>query len=461
MLKYEIDRFKTPYLSIIDINKKDGFLILETKNGPIKIDADNLNLDEISSFIKELMIPNKLNSEKFLNSPAYIFDMLKDLDDLGIIRDYDLTIKFKSIKDFFEKINKSITSLRELLNDKIKNDLIYLNELIQNECRTNFQSIYDQERFSIISAILHINYLNKFAFLSYKSLSYIIRSVLENSNTKNLKNEIIDLLSSNIYSTVDCFNHIDCFISIIKCIAENDDHFIMPKHQISNDSISGNNLMLDVEQYIIYCLNAVGENKIINDFKESSDISLSIAQNWYLNQYFMTKKYIETITPALSLSINNEIKKYLYQYYNEEIGHEKYEYKNCLSLGLSEEIISNSIPIPFYTLFMDILSYISSTNFIGYITAICLTEGLNDNNQSVSNMFFNTPSIGNLLRTVGNDHDELNEEYNHRNIPRFLSSFIDVVSSNEKKQVFNYIRILLEISYRANDALYNISISKK
>ena len=76
-------------------------------------------------------------------------------------------------------------------------------------------------------------------------------------------------------------------------------------------------------------------------------------------------------------------------------------------------------------------------------------------------MFFNNKEIGDLLSKVGNDHDELNEESNHKNIPRLLAAFLGKLDAKTTDQAFRFLRILLEISYRANEQLCKVALSSQ
>jgi hypothetical protein len=177
----------------------------------------------------------------------------------------------------------------------------------------------------------------------------------------------------------------------------------------------------------------------------------------YAQEYYITDRFVDLISPAISQRLPRPLKKLARRYYMEEAGHELYELKTCKALGMSETELHSSLPTPFGQLVCDIYTYLASKELVAYFAAATITEGLPGqvnllNELSASNN--RTP----LFNKTSRKHESLNEKLGHQYISRIMLAEVGELGVEEQQVAANAYALLLDLNIRAWEQLYEFHV---
>src|SRR5262249_14368619 len=142
-----------------------------------------------------------------------------------------------------------------------------------------------------------------------------------------------------------------------------------------------------------------------------------------------------------------------FRYYDEEVGHERFERDTCLSLGVQQSELDETLPLPLHTAFVDTFTLCAMQEPVAYLLSIFVTEGL-----------FGAPSDVNVrladlvdsvrFREVSRRHEHLNDELNHPSLTRLALNDIHSVDSSLMRRAIQFLRYFVELNWRAWDDLF-------
>jgi hypothetical protein len=120
---------------------------------------------------------------------------------------------------------------------------------------------------------------------------------------------------------------------------------------------------------------AAGPPKLIG--KQWSKIAARrIAQGIHLQQYYVSLRYVDSVLPAARLCYQTELRRLVWRYLQEELGHEQYEMDACRSLGLSEDDVRSNVALPAFSAFHRVIACTSGADVLSWMLSIPLAEGL-------------------------------------------------------------------------------------
>jgi len=446
MEKYSVKRFKSPCISFTNLDLHNKGVTINLPNGNFLIETGHKNNHQLYDHLQDL---RNVESSQWRSSS----DLIEALDKIGAIKDVVPPITSSFFWHELIPIQKEYDHILAYINDpsllstlikKITVDSLHFVDTL------DFNLTFTQQLL-----LTHLHYLKQFSPLAYHAVAYLMlanNAPYSNYRTK-YHTEIHTLLLTNAYSSEESLHQISAFKCLLQDHISGNSGFSTPKFTPSTDLLTGNNIVLEAEAYISSALELSSGNSLAS-FIQSDDFTIQAAQQWYLSQYVVTKRYVSSITPILSRNINASLKNKLFRYYLEEIGHEKYEYENCRGLDLSKLEIEEYQPLAYHTLFIDLLTYIASVDTLAYILCLYLAEGLDDDTDTISELIYQSPVSYSKLHHLGNEHDTLNDDYQHRGLPRVLGSYIDIITPDQIQRSFGLLRLLLEVSMRAGSSIY-------
>jgi hypothetical protein len=215
---------------------------------------------------------------------------------------------------------------------------------------------------------------------------------------------------------------------------------------------SGIDFMFDVERVVAEVSSKIGTPRYLAAVS-ASDAPRVLAQGCYLQEYHVTYRFVEILTPMMAKRLATPLRKRMFKYYAEEVGHEAFEYASCRNLGLDHEQIVGSEPLPLHAAYVDTFTYLAETSPVGYFVSLFITEGL----------LGVTPPLDPALRRLTGEaerfdesagrHATLNEEYNHTSLSRLFMADVASISEAAQEAAMRFMLFLLELNYRAWDDL--------
>lgn len=184
---------------------------------------------------------------------------------------------------------------------------------------------------------------------------------------------------------------------------------------------SGTNLALRLERWAKDSLEGFGPAKFAAALRTNEHgAQRTLIQAVYAQEYYVTERFIDLVSNAMSQRLPHPLKKLLRRYYSEEMGHESYELRTCLALGLDEDEIHGSIPTPFAQLLCDTYTWLAGNHIIAYAAAATITEGLPGQPNLINEAVANSGIFAEEVNENSRKHEMLNEKLFHPYISRLL-----------------------------------------
>jgi len=212
---------------------------------------------------------------------------------------------------------------------------------------------------------------------------------------------------------------------------------------------SGSAFALLAEEVVKDTLLKLGASRYLQMARWIKDSHHPLIRGTYVEQYHVTRRFVEIVTPLLSMRLAPGLRALMFRYFFEEYGHEKFERDACLALGISEEALEASTPLPLTTAFVDILTLLSGKDPLGFMAAVSATEGLHGQDFKISDLL----PLPDELRRATSRHDSLNAELNHASIPRLALTQVDMVTADSQVRALNHLVFILELNHLCWDSL--------
>jgi len=181
----------------------------------------------------------------------------------------------------------------------------------------------------------------------------------------------------------------------------------------------------------------------------------------YIEQYHVTRRFVEIIAPLLSRRLSPQLRRTMFQYYSEEIGHEALESTTCEALGVSQRALDLAVPLPLHFAFVDALTVVAELDPIASFAAIMVIEGVFGEPPRMSLRLASVGEANPAFRSVAQEHDELNDTLNHNSIARDCFEHVSAVSPPRQLNALRRILFLLELNHRAWNGIAEFYGSQK
>ena len=180
---------------------------------------------------------------------------------------------------------------------------------------------------------------------------------------------------------------------------------------------------------------------------DSTEIS-PLVQGLYVEQYHVTDRFVEIVAPLMTKRFPRAVRSRLFQYFQEEYGHEAYELATCVALGLDEGDVRRSVPLPLTTLYVDAYTVIARQRPVALFAALMVTEGLLGQQSPVhtrlAELVENTARAG----STASRHTDLNDELNHASLSRLFLADVPSVSPADQRYSLEAALFILEANFR-------------
>ena len=223
-----------------------------------------------------------------------------------------------------------------------------------------------------------------------------------------------------------------------------------PTPQIPTLSLlSGLEFMRQVEILSRETLVNWGENPYVTALEALNDSYSPLIAGPFIEQYHVTRRFVEIVAPLLSKRLSVPLRKMVFRYFSEEVGHEELESTTCEAMGISPRALDRAVPLPLHFAFVDALTVVAEHDALTSFASIMVIEGIFGEPPKMSLRLAAVARKNPTFREISGDHDELNETLNHNSISRDAFEHIAAVSPEAQRRVMRRILFLLELNHRA------------
>ncbi|WP_133815560.1 iron-containing redox enzyme family protein [Photorhabdus tasmaniensis] len=223
---------------------------------------------------------------------------------------------------------------------------------------------------------------------------------------------------------------------------------------------SGTNLALRLERWAKDSLESFGPAKFAPALRTNEHgAQQTLIQAVYAQEYYITERFIDLVSNAMALRLPRPLKRLLRRYYSEEMGHESYELRTCLALGLDEDEIHSAIPTPCAQLLCDTYTWLAGNHVIAYAAAATITEGLPGQPNIINEAVANSGVFAEEVNENSRKHEALNEKLFHPYISRLLLAECGEQSVKTQQIARDCYGLLLEMTWRTWEELEKLHVT--
>jgi hypothetical protein len=253
----------------------------------------------------------------------------------------------------------------------------------------------------------------------------------------------------DIFDSIIIFSH----LCVLASNGDKDTRFVFNRREAeSYTNTSGFDFILVCEKSIRSALAVIPETGLAKALSTSDGLP-EIARQFIVQEYHITKRFVEIIAPLLSKRTPRRLRKLIFQYFREEVGHEEFELRSCVLLGVSEAEVLSMRPMPLHRLYVDALTVFARICPEALLACVMITEGLLGDSPVTIDRIANSKGLNEKTRRALRKHTEVNLLLNHSSLSRHFFSNIKWLKPIQQVRTLSAIEYMLELNYRAIEAL--------
>jgi len=272
--------------------------------------------------------------------------------------------------------------------------------------------------------------------------------------------DLVTELSNGLYSVRDLLAELNALARILVWTIADDAATVCTAPSGRRRTTSGVNFMLEAERLTSKALRDLGPSRYLTASADST-ISDRLVKGVYIEEYHVTRRFVEIIVPTLAKRVNDGLRAMLFRYYAEEVGHERFERATCKSLGVDANLLDRSLPLPLHLAFVEVFTHFAETYPIGYLISIFVTEGMPGVSSPINDRLMAKLSQNAEFRKVADRHDSLNDDLNHESLSRLMMARVPSVPPATQVRALQHLLELVELNHRTWNTLYDYYSSEE
>jgi hypothetical protein len=440
-------------------------IVLQVNSRQYEIEFDGIDGRKVLNCVLSMADPeaNIWSGISFGTVPAWQTSLVQQLDSLSLIRGepaYDNAIKLqtetfsRTCEEISNKLLKATTCcvetyapiILEFLQlidcDSPKIDEFSIDDIGSNSMRRNFaaqtfflQKLYVEENFPLV---IHL--------WKYVLQYFAYRSGF-GSRPKKLQ---LDLNSCGLYCPAHVEAYLLCLLDLVLLAPTVAARRRFVSEDITSEIDTGINFMQRAEQFALSGLTKLGEPRYMKQINESPEFC-PLVQGLFIEQYHVTQRFVEIIAPLMTKRLRSPLKRRVYKYFQEELGHEVFERETCEALGVPMAALDAALPLPLFQAYVDAFTVFGRYDPIGYISSIMVTEGMVGTENPLHDRLEELVSTRANYQQIVKRHDDLNIELNHAALSRLFFCELSEISPAAQRRALANLAFLLELNIRAMD----------
>jgi hypothetical protein len=300
---------------------------------------------------------------------------------------------------------------------------------------------------------LELSYMRRSAPIAFRAAIYFLSKIAGRHPPKGaLASKIVEEIGWH-YDERDFNSHLTL---VAHCILRSIDDAAarFPSPSLPHlRAASGLDFMRKVEVVTRTALKNWGPNRYLTATSQLMDIGSPLAAGCYIEEHHVTRRFVEIISPALCKRLSEPLRKLMFRYYSEELGHEEFERATCAALGVTHAALDCAVSLPLHFAFVDALTEASEQDIIAFFSVIMVTEGMLGDSSILADRLTNLGKTQRKFSKVSRKHDQLNQDLHHASIARLLFEEIPLITVKRQQRALNWLLFLLELNHRAWDAV--------
>ena len=469
MERWDIDRYKRPALVACEINPTaDDVLTIGIGDESLDLSFEGVARDEVAEVIAQLKRPassiwTKLSSEA---CPAWIRTLTVQLDALSLIEETDsgidkVTSGAERAMGLCAEVGQRLASVVERRLPMYKDTLALVHDMLADEAPQH--CAFASEPFAGNFALQALHFQIAYARQNAPEILVAWRRVLAEvcrhacwypATTRVNKARTQPAVTLDNFRAVASVDPLDLETYLLSFA-----HFVeiaplrVGKRVTSVESVgagqpcSGLTLAARTERLLLKALDQLGPSTFAAAAQASNEVN-PLIQGLYIEQFHVTERFVEIVAPLLTKRLPRKIRSRLFQYFQEEYGHEAFELATCVTLGMNDAEVRRSVPLPLTALYIDAYTVIAHRMPTAFFASIMVTEGLRDQHCPVHDHIAALIEARFQAGDVVSKHSETNDELNHPSLSRLFLADIPYVSPADQQYSLEAALFMLEVNMR-------------
>jgi hypothetical protein len=477
MEKWQFSKYKRPCLcaDAINIAEDSKTLLLTYKQLEYYIELDGGDLYMVATKLRQLKNPSSplwLELDAGADASAW-YQLIEQMDYLGLIHDaYRDSASGLTSQKYLAAAKEIADSLFQLFNPSNSNKLTEHLRLISGYCdriineikceynltaeankTTRVFEAFDTNNFFLQTLMLQMAYQRRNAPLSLVCSKLTLDYLWMNLGSRiEIDFQLIDELAETVYDPVRVNLHLKCLKNFFLRSLESGSDCRCPTNWSPSERLSGINFTLVAENIARENIDLLGPVRILESLSKE-DVPLRLLQGCYLEQYHVTSRFVEILTPMMAKSLHKPLKQRMTQYYAEEVGHEVYELESCKSVGIQVEAAESTQPLPLHIAYVDIFTLLSEVEPVGFFISLFVTEGLLGIEPPLDAVLRKATGQGDQYDDISGRHGALNESYHHTSLSRLFMADVSSIGLNTQARAISFMLFLIDLNARSWDDL--------
>ena len=483
MEKWTFKNYREPYLAAANIrlDGESGDLLIQAEGSSAEyvIEHDGGSGEAILADLKDLQTPGHARWKELddVSNDAAWFGLLEQMDYLGLVRDADWRSPATSEVERLEALAKeTCAKLLGMVSDasqqgQLADNVVYVRDFVARLVQSLAAEVLpDQpeagmvptsraalhgDGFYLQTLLLQALYWRRSAPLSLTvALRALDLAAAELGRPTSPQQEacaaLLEELSGSVFSTRDVRAQVQCVSNFVGRSVGADARRRCHNAYTPTGRLSGLAFMAEVERHTDLAMEDIGTPRFIDAIEQPS-APIELAQGCYLEEYHVTCRFVEMMTPMMAKRLRAPLRTRMTRYYAEEVGHEAFEMETCKSLGLEEAEITAREPLPLHVAYVDVFTLVSEVDPIGCFASLFITEGVLGKTSPVDGPMKRITGSGEAFEEVAGAHSALNEEYNHTSLSRLFMADVPSVGPAAQAMAMEHMLLMLELNCRCWD----------
>jgi hypothetical protein len=464
--RWNVDRYRVPYLDIQSIRRLDDALELSSRQGVFRLNCSD------ASAMEEVLLP-MLNA---LRDPAstlwntarepsedgeQLRPLLRELDHLGLIRDSASTGLRQRHEEIEEAVRAWSAELGRDIAERGEGAARVVEQLAKRLAEMPGSAggvLLEETSFPVLTLLLQARYLRADA-------PSVLALLVEGLNAAQRRARMGDKAawwagvgpmpswagedwSCGLVDPGSVRRYLTVVGRLVRdALGPDAPRRVRPAKREPVEAVSGINFLLDLEGELAQMLAELGASPVFTAMEDNA-LARLVVKAAFLQEYFVTCRFVECIAPLLARRLTPTLREAVHRYFTEELGHEKYERENCLKLGWTEQQIDTLEPLPLYVAFVDVLTNAARESPVSFFCATMFTEGIIGSRHSLVSLAQQAmPGDPMLIAAIG-EHVAINDDVDHRGVGRDWMSHLPNVAPQTQREVREWAAFLAELNWR-------------
>jgi heme oxygenase-like protein len=461
---WSLRNYRRPFLAVDPI-RKAGLDRLVVKRGATVLELETGgHFGEVTRFLNSLRSPAAAGWSSLRKGRSPFAGVVDTLDSYGLIEDAGDAHREIARRERAELAGLSRATARWLRRalevapgPSLRRRLVQLRDTAARLLARGAGALppAPADRSSLAWEVLH-HQLRSWAELSPPSLAaaYLAleQALADGARRRSVAQarELVALHGGGLYEVHDTRVHLNTLAQLAVLSAGPGRH--RPAVAFAARPRSGLNMMVAAERITAQVLGQLGRSRY-REALESGECAERLARGTFVHQYFVTNRYVEVIEPLMRRRLRAPLRRQIYRYYAEEVGHEQHELQACERLGIDAGDVTSAVPVAFFAAYPEVFAQVGEDEPLGFLLSIPVAEGLPGTTRQTLEAFRASGVIDAAEKTISK-HARVDESLAHATLARRVMATLPFVHPAAQRRAIQGLALMLEVNFAAWNMLH-------